>query len=278
MGNYKKFKGNDIIYLYPDKDCDENHDKLSPGVYKIDQVGGFMSEKYLTFQVVKQKEELIKFKTGIVSEVLRDTDKFFSDETKSVYKGMRISHKMGILFYGKPGTGKTCTCSLIMNELVNKRGAICIIGDKSLWFIKDVIGKIRKIQNNPIVIFSDEFDGTLNYEESAYLTFLDGDDSVDDMIFIGCTNHLDKIPERFKNRKSRIKHLYAINSLPDEVYREYVFDRIPTLEKSTIDEFVFRSSEKGLTIDQLKHALIDYRIEGVSIENAVEAVTKTADV
>jgi hypothetical protein len=58
------------------------------------------------------------------------------------------------------------------------------------------------------------------YEES-FLPFLDGNDSVEDLIFIGCTNYINKIPDRIKNRKSRIKECFSILlKYYDKLYRK----------------------------------------------------------
>lgn len=273
MGNFKKKKGDKKIYLVQE-DFDSVSERLEPGIYNISDVGGMFS-RVPAFEPVHTHDSLIRFKAGIIGKVIDDTNKFFSEETKRVYNEMKLSHKLGILFNGKPGVGKTCTCTLIMQELVKEKSAICLIGTaKRLFFVESIISDIRKYQSNPIVIFVDEVDSSIEYDETSYLTFLDGERSVDGLIFIGCTNYLDKIPERIKNRKSRIKYVYTINSLPDEIYREYVKDRIPSMDAKSVETFVHYASEEGLTIDQLKHALIDHRLEGTSIKKSIEEVIK----
>lgn len=272
MSNYKKIKGEEIIILQPDEEYESQYDKLEPGIYTLSDVGNpFTGSVIPAFEHVKERDKLVRFKSGIVASVLNEVDRFLSKETKDMYEELRIAHKMGILFYGKQGTGKTSTCYLIMKSLCERYSALCFDATgKRLGFIKTCMRKIRKVQDNPIIIFIDEFDASVRHEEENYLTFLDGGESFDGVVVMGCTNYIENIPDRIKKRKSRIKYNYNINSLPVEVYREYLIDRIPTMDPKIISQFSFLAEEKGLTIDQLKHALIDYKLEKISIEKAIK--------
>jgi hypothetical protein len=275
--NFRKVEEG-VFLLEKLSDDEERTVKLKPSVYKIWDMGairGFRPQ----FEELTGGDQLVRFKTGIVAEVIEDADKFFKPETRNAYKELKVTHKMGMIFHGKPGTGKTSMCTLIMRELAEKHSAICLdCTGKSLNFIKYVIEELRNIQDNPIVIFVDEFEFSVQREENRYLTFLDGTDSVDNSIFIGCTNYLKKVPKRIKDRKSRIKKLHCISCLPEAVYREYVIDRVPSMGPSEVAEFTHYAIEKEMTIDQLKHALIDHKIEGLPIEKAVESAILVSDV
>lgn len=271
MSNYKKVIGREHIILKPDEEYEAAYETLSPSIYRYWISGSMMTGYYPVFEQLKQGDRLVNFSTGIVSSVLNETNSFLSDRTMETYRELKVTHKMGLLFYGKQGTGKTSTCMLIMKNLVDRYGALCLdCTGKGLGDILSIISQIRRYQNNPLVIFIDEFDHALSGNEEGYLTFLDGTDSVNNLIVIGCTNYIDKIPDRVKERKSRIKHMYNIDSLPLEIYKEYLTDRVPKMDASELAQFAYLASEKGLTIDQLKHALIDYKIENIQIEKAIE--------
>jgi hypothetical protein len=276
--NYRKIPEKEQIIMEREVPEEGRIEFLDPGVYKLHDVGNMFIGAIPLFENLKEGDKLVMFKTGIVSDVVIQADKFFSEETKKAYEELKITHKMGLLFFGKQGTGKTSTCVLIMKALVERHNAICLdCTNRNIGFIKHVVGKIREIQQNPIVLFVDEFETKMRGEEDMYLTFLDGNESVNNLIFMGCTNYIEKIPDRIKKRKSRIKHSHKINSLPEAVYKEYVSDRVPTMDQKTVTEFSFKAAEKGLTIDQLKHALIDYRIEGLTIDRAIAEALKFGD-
>ncbi len=46
------------------------------------------------------------------------------------------------------------------------------------------------------------------------------------------------------------------------------------MEKGVLDEYVYKASEAGLTIDQLKNSLVDFYVEGATIEKAIQEAAK----
>jgi len=118
----------------------------------------------------------------------------------------------------------------------------------------------------PIVIFVDEFDESIDGEEARWLIMLDGTDSIDKCIFIGCTNNIQDIPPRIKDRKSRIKHTFEVKHLPASVYRDFITKKCPFLEKEVVDKMVYLAVENGLVLDEVKHALLDHCVDGTSID------------
>lgn len=241
------------------------------GVYDLELKPVGMMQSVAQFRPIEQKDSLINFKGSIMERIVKKCDDFFSQRTIDIYKELKICHKMGVILHGVPGTGKTCCSMLVMMEIAKKYDAICIdITKMGFGIVKSVIKMIREHQNNPILIFSDEFDNVVRNYEYELLPFMDGNDSVDGLIMLGCTNYIDKIPDRIKDRKSRVKHLFEIKKLPMAVYTEYITDRLPSLGKN-ISKFSYLAEEAGLTLDQVKNAMIDYKLEGVRMEVAIQS-------
>lgn len=275
MDHLQKLKGEDLIVFSEGNEFEKGFEALPAGIYQLVAKPTFMGSMP-AFKPLSTKDKLVKFRTGIIAEVLKKSRRFFHEDTIVGYNELKISHKMGMLFFGKQGTGKTSVCQLVMQELSELYQAVCIDATgKKLAFILATLQNLRKIQDNPIVLFVDEFELAVAREEDQYLTFLDGNDSLGNIIFIACTNYVDSIPERIRNRPSRIKHRFEINSLPLEVYKEYIFDRLPSLGDTVAHEIAFKASDKGLTIDQVKHVLIDVRIDKAKIDDAIENVMLT---
>ena len=271
--NFIKHRGrNDIIMQKLDL-IEQQYEKLPPGIYTTDDISNPFQPTMVSFTSISLKEDLIKFKTGAISTVIDKCTHFFSPDVIAMYKQMGVAHKMGILMYGPPGTGKTCTVQLIMSELVRDFNAVCIdfTGDNPDW-IRLVCHKIRDIQDNPIVIFVDEAENSLRNNEEKYLAFLDGNESVDRSIFIGCTNFFNKIPKRIRERRSRIKLSIEIKALPIEVYKDYIRSKMPHIKDRELSKFAYLAEENGLTIDELKHAVIDHCIDCVPIDSAIKTV------
>lgn len=270
-----KVRNREHIVMQAEGEIEKKYETLPSGLYEAEDVGGPFSTVY-AFKPIETVDKLIKFRTGVVKDTLLMVDDFFSDKTKRLYEDMQIARKMGIIFYGPPGTGKTATAMILMREItIQKPDTICIdFTGKRLSFIREVIRRLRRIQNGPIIAFMDEVEEAFSGNETEYLTFLDGTDSVNDFIFLGCTNFLDKIPRRIRERKSRIKHTIEIKSLPQEIYVEYIKAKIRNISEGEVTKIAFLAEDKGLTIDELKNCLIDYHIEGMGIEKAIHNAKK----
>lgn len=265
--NYIKNRKAKGIMFYKLDDIEKQYDILPPGIYSLKDYGNQMTPFIPGFEHISLPDNLIKFKSGVFKEAERTLSSFLSQKSVETYKMLEIGHKLGTIMYGKPGTGKTCLAQLIMESLVEKYQAICLdCSNRALKETLLTIEKIRSCQQNPICIFIDEFDNHIINNEYGFLTFLDGHGSVNNMIFIGCTNYLDKIPDRIKNRKSRIKYLFEIASLPDEVYKDYLQLKIGGIYPDKVAEFVHYAVENKLTIDQLKHAMTDFVVDDKKIE------------
>ncbi len=266
---FAKLKDESYIVAIKENYYDAEYKELTPGVYNTHNIGG-MFEFRPAFTIQEPLTGLIHFKDGITKQICSHVKSFFSKNTIDKYKEMKLTHKMGIILYGPPGTGKTSSAFMAMEQLVLEHKAIClIVTGKGISEVMHFIRIIRLNQTNPILVFFDEIDNSIKAQEGSFLTFLDGDHTIDNLITFGCTNYLDKIPERIKDRKSRIKHTILVDRFPIKVYEEYIIEKLPNLDVKLRSEIAFKAEEAKLTIDQLKHVLIDYYIEGISINDAI---------
>lgn len=277
MNFYQSHKSSKVICYSSNGKPYKKWESLPPGLYKVWDMGNMLVGFVPGFEMQKKQDELVEFETGVMGEVLEKMDKFFSDEVKAKYKQLGIVHKMGIALYGKPGVGKTALARLAMLKAVSKYDAICLDFTKhSISIVRYVVQLLREHTKAPIIAFVDECEKMLRADEA--LTYLDGGDSVETTIFIGATNFQDKIPDRIINRKSRIKYAFGINSLPTEVYKKFILDKIPDIKKEDHAKFAYLAEEDGLTIDQLKNALINFHIDSMGIHESIKEVQSHVEV
>jgi ATP-dependent 26S proteasome regulatory subunit len=188
--------------------------------------------------------------------------KFFMPKIKQKVNSLGYNHKLGILLYGKQGTGKTSMLKKYFDNAVSTQNAIVFNITSAeypkIWwkFVQD----IRKIQTNPIVIFLDEFDeffGQRDSHETDFKRMLDGTDSIDNTLFLMTTNYIDKIPQTIKDRPSRIKYAIEVEGIQDELliakFLKQSFDKIDM----EVDFSKDISKMKGNTIDELKQYVLD---------------------
>jgi len=271
--NYIQDPKTKIIAQQTFDDTYKKFEILPPNFYKTSSLSGPFQPLIIGYEKQSNQDDLINFSSGIIKETIDNIDNFLSEETKEKYKKLKVGHKLGVLLHGPPGTGKTSTVSLLCNHLIKEKNAICIdFTPDPLTWIKTVIKSIRKYQDNPIVVFVDEFESDIRDNEPGYLTFLDGSDSFNNIIFIACTNYLEKIPDRIKYRKSRIKHLIEIKAFPLEVYKEFIINKVPDMEDKLVIELAYKAEENCLTLDNLKHVIIDFVIENISFDKSIEEI------
>lgn len=273
MNFHKTKDGGESILYSPIGHLIDSSLTLKPGIYRVDDCAPPMKAFIPRFSPIKEGEGLIKFEGGLMKDILGKFSVFFSDEVKKKYATLKMTHKLGIVLYGPPGTGKTALVKLLMLQELESHGAICLdCTDLKPVLMAFTVGLIRAVQDTPIIIFYDEFE---DYAESGnILTFLDGMYSYNNLIFIGCTNYIKRIPKRLKDRKSRIKYVFEIKTLESAVYKEYIKGKIPDISKEVLDKYTFLAAEADLTIDQLKNSLIDYYVDGVEIEKAIKEAKK----
>ena len=186
---------------------------------------------------------------------------FYDSTVKKNINKLGYKHKVGVLLHGKQGTGKTSLLKSYFEKAYREQNAIVFNYTSLDNFSKtwDFIKGVRKIQNNPIVIFLDECDELFSkYNvENAVKVALDGFDSIDNCIILMATNYIDKIPETIKDRPSRVKYTIEVEGIQDEEvisnFLKESFEKVNmefNLEKEV-------SKMKGWTIDDLKQWVLD---------------------
>jgi ATP-dependent 26S proteasome regulatory subunit len=235
--------------------------QLEPRVYNLDVIDS--NQGLVAKLSVCEDREQFNSDLGFYYEdkISNIYSKFFMPEIKEKVNQLGYNHKLGILLYGKQGTGKTSMFKKYFNDAVINHNAIVfnIRGHApKVWW--KLIQDIRKVQDNPILVFIDEADSFFNYRydcEQEFKTFLDGTDSIDNSLFMLTTNYIDKIPETIKNRPSRIKYVIEVEGIQDT----NIITRFLEQSFAKIDIQVDFSNEvnkmKGWTIDELKQWILD---------------------
>lgn len=189
---------------------------------------------------------------------------FFRNDIKEKVESIGFCHKLGLLFYGKEGTGKTSIMRQYYNKAISEQNAIVFyIGDvkhdaeTKLNICWEFVSSIRKMQNNPIVIVLDEFDGFVYESESFWKKVLDGIDSISNTIFLASTNYIDMIPEAIKSRPSRFKYVIEMKGI--ESVNTIIGILKPMLSNVMSDAEIveFANTLKGDTLDVIKNEALD---------------------
>lgn len=255
-------------------------DNLEPGVYALNSMSTGLMSSCPSYTPIEVSERYLPFsKDTAGSRILEKAERFFRPETRTKYSELGIGYKTAFLMYGPTGTGKTVTARLIMDSMCKKYGAICLITapfNGSSQHNLAVSGvKAIKHMNKPIVLFVDECDKTLRIESTSWLTFLDGVDSIDNLMVLFCTNRLDSIDSRLL-RPSRVEHLIEVSTLEIQVALQYLNDKLPKLDKELKAAMAYIATETdGVTMDSFKHAVKDFYINSNGSKQAFEEILKS---
>lgn len=264
------FKKSGEAYILDQKS--EMSDTLPGGVYKIEvipQVG--ITFKPLTIQ----KDELIRVPNSKTDEVLQFIKNFTSAETQARYKKCKVTHKTGILFHGVPGTGKSATINMVIDELIAQDAIVFFDAQPEL--VAAVLPAVR--QQNPeklIAIVYEEFDEWLNDSQATINSFLDGQLSVNNMVVLATTNYISKIPSRIKNRPSRFQLIVEIDKPSKEFRLEWFTKKLTEVgEDARIAEFVDQS--EGMVIDQMKDLIVSNLALLIPMPDAVKKLQNMSE-
>lgn len=238
--------------------------RLEPGVYNITQSqDGFV----LLSPVSTTTDDLIELPTFISQEIIKEINKFWSPTTKERYHKYGMLYKRGILLYGKQGTGKTSIIATVMENHVKQGCIVFFCPDPAL--LQEVSKAVREIEGDrPFLVIYEELDKLLNYNEGGFLSILDGENQIENIVYIATTNYLNVIPPRIKNRPSRFATVIEVG-VPDEKTRETF---LSTKVKEDIDLGLWVKITDGMTIDQIKDLIISVYCIDVPLKDAVEKI------
>ena len=242
-------------------DTVKTQQKLDSGIYTLE---------YLPYPEMRVKLDVSSDKESIKIYTFPDKDKldnlfeaFFNENVTEKVKSLGFYHKVGVLLYGKEGTGKSTIIKSYATKVLEKHDGLVFYFTSNQYVNKcwDFIKKVRAIQDNPIVVIFEEMDmylqKTSEVPEGYFKTILDGNNSIDNCIVLGATNYIDGIPNAIKNRPSRFKYVLNIEGIHSE---EEILDILRPMigdlcKKDELRDYAF--SLKGETLDFIKQFGMD---------------------
>lgn len=207
-------------------------------------------------------ETHMPFASSAYEDIVKYSTRFLNEDVYNKIKKAGYLHKMGILLYGKQGSGKTTILNYVAKKVIEKYGGICFLISNQNELVTSIefARKIRADQENPVVFILDEFDNYAYSKEGYIKSFLDGNLSIDNSITLCATNYLDKIPNTIKDRPSRIRILREVSGVGSS---SLVYDIVKKMSKKLdidIDEEAMKELSQfyvNKTVDEIKTELIN---------------------
>lgn len=223
-------------------------DSLPPGCYDVE------ADSHCTYVVPALKSsglllDLPEMRSQDVINLVErfwESEKDYKDGNEFIVGG--AAFKAGVMIYGPPGSGKSCTLKIVSNKLI-ERGGTVFYASCSPHLIMRFLTDFAKIEKNrkSIVILEDIDSLISNHGEAIYLEMLDSAKTIDNVLFIATTNYPQHLDPRIYNRPGRFSHVIKIG-LPGPKTREAYLKAILKNHRD-VSEIVEKSD--GFTIDHL---------------------------
>lgn len=192
--------------------------KLSPGMY----TAHLNRNGELFFSRMKSNyDQLIDLPNTEYDTVMKEIDRFLSNETKNLFDQFGFLYKYSALLEGPPGSGKTCIVNRAAEKVVADGGIVFFNPDPRL--LVEVFTAMDCLQpNDKVMVIFEELDQLVARYEDELLNILDGEVQKRNVIYVGTTNYIDKIPARIRRpgRFSTIMHVDFPNTDTRRFYLE----------------------------------------------------------
>jgi hypothetical protein len=203
------------------------------------------------FQRMKpQTDELYKFDNSVMTDVLGEIDRFW--DLKADYDKLGLMHNRGVLMYGPPGMGKTSIINQVSDMIVG-RGDVVLYAKKISTLVEG-LKAFREVEpDRKAVVALEDADEYIGYEEREFLQLLDGEQSINGVLYLATTNYLERFPARLL-RPGRFDKQVYVGSPPYEGRLAYLTNKLKDVEKAREIERLARETD-GMSFGHLRELI-----------------------
>lgn len=237
--------------------------KLPSGLYRCGMADGI--GPYIT-QINYDIDQLVVLPDSPGQEIIEEIRKFW--EIEGEFKKRGFTHKRGVLLWGPPGSGKTSTLQLLIELIVKQHNGIGVYIDHPGIAIECLQMIRRSEPGRHIIGLMEDLDALVSrYGEAQYLSMLDGENQIGNIVYCASTNYPEKLDRRFVDRPSRFDTIKEVDMPGRAERRAYLLAKEPSLaENDQITDWVKMTD--GLSIAHLKELIILVKCYGHTLEEA----------
>lgn len=216
-------------------------------------------------------DSLITLPDSASTRVLQEIQNFRTMQADFAKHGFLF--KRGVLLYGPPGSGKTSVVSQINKLIVEGEQGIALLLDHPS-LASSALALIRSIEpNRVIVVVMEDLEALVErYGENEFLALLDGEASINNVVYLATTNYPKRLDKRFVNRPSRFDLVTYIGMPNEDARRVYFTKKMEEVSADLVEVFVQRT--KGFSIAHLRELVILTQCFKIDLESALDRLNK----
>lgn len=219
--------------------------KLEPGTYRV--------ETYPQLKLIptdSKTDELMVFRESAMNRVMTEINRFW--ELKPNFDKLGYLHNRGILLFGPPGTGKSSLLQQVSKEQTSKNEITLF--SHGLAGLQAGLQCIRTVEpNRRLVVILEDIDG-YDYNERELLQLLDGENNINNVLYIATTNYKNKLSERLMRPGRFDKHVFI--DYPDFNSRyTYLENKLKNIESPDKIKQITEKTQ-GFSFGHLKELII----------------------
>lgn len=239
-------------------------DKIEPGCYRAGQspsIGTYLERQPL------QTDALLTLSDSKSEAIIDEITQFTT--LRPAFQQRGLLYKRGVLLWGPPGSGKTSTLHLLMRLIVDRLKGMALLVDNP-HIAGEALQLVRRIEpDRQVIAIMEDIDGLIaNYGVEHYLSLLDGESQVDNIVFVATTNYPERLDRRFVDRPSRFDTVEYVGMPSADARRQYLTFKEPGLSDDVIAEMV--AATDGLSIAHLREMIILTQCFGRTIAQAAK--------